>query len=215
MTRDPLDPILSVLWDRVDAAAGEAHTSRRRDGIDLAIADIDRALERNDDARLWYLRGYALYVHPDRVSSPPTQSALEHAFHRVLETVPDDALAQLYLGHDAYDRARYDAALAWFSSVDVCQLSEYLQLKVIEMIVCCRLHLSDVEGARDALDRLIERCAVRPIEDIHPLQLLRALETLASRGAGLGALAPSLARLDEAGSFHWFGELAARTPERA
>ena len=160
------------------------------------------------DPRIYYLIGYAYYAHPDRMKCSDIQAKMMRSFERALELQPEDSLALMYLGHNAYDLGRYDEAQSWFDRVDAASLDEMMRLKLREMQLCCCMRLSP-DPCVVMLRQFVEICETSPLEIVYPMNLARAVDELKlERGAGwLAAVQSDLKRLDQAGRFTWFASV--------
>lgn len=209
MDHDSLHTVLESLRDRIDEAAYDDGIDARRAGIEDAICEIEGYLRSGESSELYYLLGYASYMHPDWMSSPDLQTRVERALRRVLQLVPDDPYAWMYLGYNSYDLRHYEEALARFGSIDGSALPPRLKTKAREMLVCCHLRLSNIDSCVVELGRLVEAYDTHPAELIDPINLRCVVREISSTGhsAELASLRPLLLRLDHLADSVWFGDL--------
>jgi tetratricopeptide (TPR) repeat protein len=201
---------MALVWQKIDAAEQLDDPQERAELLEDVVRMIGPLTsEHVDDAPGFYAVGYSWYMHPRRLLEPRIYEAAEDALRTAVELNPDDALAWLYLGHNAYDFGHYDSARDRFVRVNVRQMSDYLRLKVEEMSLCCDVLLNGLGPSLDCFDKFV--CSAETLEpvDIWPQQLAKLLASEARRltATELPRLQAFAQRLDKVGQFGpWFQE---------
>lgn len=200
------------LWEALDAADEVEDEETRRAGLCEVIRVIEAATGEGESPDLFFMLGYALYLHPERRSDVAIQHRLDTALQRVLALEPGHDLAKLYLGHNEYDLQRYDTAANWFRAVDRSRVEPLLSLKALEMVLCCSLRCSGLAASLGLLRDFADACATHPMTDVHPLNLYAAIrDGLPAAADAVEEARPALARIDASGEFRWFADLLSST----
>lgn len=119
--------------------------------------------------------GYAWYMLPDR--SPERSLNAERFFRMAVAADRNDLYARLYLGHTLFDEGDYRGALAAFRAIPENGFARYRQewrdVKLSELILCCRIRLGHVRKIEPALTSFVEHVAAFTGE---PFELPRTIE---------------------------------------
>jgi len=105
---------IEAFWEEIERASEERNVEQRRSAIEAIAARLAGEIARSPTVPLFFLLGYALYFHPDRLTSPAIQERLKSALQSALDLDPGYARAHMYLGHQAWDLGRYAEAKSHF-----------------------------------------------------------------------------------------------------
>ena len=112
------------------------------------------------DSDYHHLKGYIYYrMRPQKLS------AAKEEFETALELDPSNYHSRLYLGHSFYDSGEYEEAKKQFLKIPENGLPDWLMMKVDEMIVCCKLHLSPDTANQDIQDFLRKYAPLDYLDD--------------------------------------------------
>ena len=203
------DNDLLEVWTRIDdATASKGPVSKPI--LENAIALLKSLLSAHSSAARWYTLGYALYIHPDRISSELIQGQTQEAFRRALALEPCFGHAWLYLGHHYYDLGLNHDALQSFEKAATCPLPKYLALKLLEMKLCCEIARSGLTKAVPLVQEFVDDAEGHPVQDIAPFELAKVLRERLPEADEVTreALEPLLSKLDRVGHFRgWFADM--------
>lgn len=174
------------IWRDIDVACAEEIPTRREALFESLSQRLRVLVSGSDDADTLYALGYVLYKHPRRMTSTALQDETEATLRRVLTRDPSHALARMYLGYNAYDLGRYDAAKEHFVDADPSRLAPNFALSRDELILSAEIRRDGLAESLPALERYVAMAEAATVYDIFPMTLARTL----------GELQPALARLD-------------------
>ena len=192
---------------RAASAADDEQTRNAR--LDDAVALLRRATTEKPSAEGLYLLGYAQYLHEGARVPGAVREASKSALREALRLNPRHAAAHLYLGHHAYDEGRYDDARLELELGKLeptnDELDDYFEVKRREMLLCCEVQTKGIAGALCELESFADCVEERSVFDIHPINLVRQIETRRVEIASMSSteyerLAKLAARIDRAGS---------------
>lgn len=129
-----------------------------------------------DLAELFYLLGYVLYYHPERIKNPAIYQEVEKSFLSALEIDHEYPMAWLYFGYNAYDKEQYSEAQQRFLMVKKDSLDPFWNLKLLEIKLCCSIKLDGLDASLDKLETFVEEAEKLPVEDVYPLSLDKVIE---------------------------------------
>ena len=210
MAGDSIEQQVDKLLTRVDDARSTG-LLERREIVEAVVADLRRLCRGTADTLVQYAIGYGLYAHPCRLDEQAIRQGVEESLLKVVAIMPDDGLAWLYLGHNAYDFKDWSLALNRFERVGP-HLPRHLLLRAQEMRVCCNIRLTGLAASLIQLKFFVTECELSAKEDIWPVELASCLsESVGQLGQPLLARAQELcARLDAAGHLGtWLTEIIA------
>src|SRR4051812_3380909 len=75
--------LIDELWKEIQQAS-DLDAAPRKHAIEAVAAKLGTLANSRRTAPLFFLLGYALYFHPDRLTSVPIQRSLEDALHSAL-----------------------------------------------------------------------------------------------------------------------------------
>jgi hypothetical protein len=178
-SRDDADasPQEEALWGEISAADEIQDVTQRRHAIEAVTAKLAGESAMHPTASLFWLLGYAWYLHPDRMTSTPIQKRSEAALHSALDLAPTYARAHMYLGHNAFDLRNYAEARSHFDRVDLSQLGSYWAMKVREMRVSCTIAIDGLASALEQMDEFVHIAEQHPPPDVMPTVLYRLVKT--------------------------------------
>ena len=142
-----------------------------------ALAQRLRSLSKEDPDKLYAL-GYVLYNHPERSRNQALQKETEEVLQRVLVRDPYHAWARMYLGYNAYDLGRYDAARQHFLDADSSQLTPNFALSRKEMILASDLRNGDISENLASFEKYVAEAERAESVDVFPMSLAKTLEDL-------------------------------------
>lgn len=135
-------------------------------------------------AEVLYFQGLVAYEHPDYLGSLELQRLVEVTLTRCLTVEPPveiRALALLGLGHHFYDSGAFVRALDAFETCDSAAVDPYLVAKIIEMRLCCQIHVLGVKNAADKLASAWAEFVQLDADDVVPLSLARLFDKVRSQ----------------------------------
>jgi hypothetical protein len=176
-----VSPEEEALRGEVRAADEIQDVTERGHAIEAVTAKLAGESARHPTAWLFWLLGYAWYLHPDRMTSTPIQKRSEAALHSALDIAPTYALAHMYLGNNAFDLRNYAEARSHFDRVDLSQLGSYWAMKVREMRVSCTIAIDGLASALDQMDEFVHVAEQHPPPDVMPTVLYRLVKTARSQ----------------------------------
>lgn len=193
----------------LDAAVDAEDAERRGRHVAEAIALLDRLNTVEPAAEVAFLLGYALYLHPECATSSEIGGRAERSLADAVAIDPSWAKPRLYLGHVKYDQRRWAEAREDFVRAAFVD-DEHLELKRLEMIVCCEIRMHGIVEALGPLGDLTRRFAEADRVDVHPRNLANAVHDARAELEALGeetreVVHAALRRLDVAcGYAGWF-----------
>lgn len=134
-----MQEVLKKIWDRYDNSftfTDKAQKAELRNCLD----ELAKISENNRDADYYYLKGYIHYM-----SEPSDLKEAKKSFKQALEINPVHESSRLYFGHCLYDEKNYEEAEYNFSIVDKDEFNDFYNMKIEEMLVCCRVRISELD----------------------------------------------------------------------
>ncbi|MEZ4438903.1 MAG: hypothetical protein R3B72_07430 [Polyangiaceae bacterium] len=168
---------MMVLWERIDAA-DEAEP--RDKALEPLREELRELIERRpNDPDLLYALGYVGYCHPATQHDPERVAEVVSALKKTIALEPRYALAQLYLGHLAFDRRDFPSAAHWLRSAkEPGSLDAFQDLKASELLLCCQMFTSGLGASVMALDSFARESMAAAAIDAFPMQLVKTVEYL-------------------------------------
>jgi hypothetical protein len=170
--------------------------------IDRTIGDLLTCCSSRDARRSYWVAQLA-YVHPDKAMNPALAALSELGFRAVLAQSVDARLtaeSQLMLGHIYFDNRRFREASHEYERIEVQDLPEWLQPKLLEHQFVCAVRLEQPAKAEKLSKAWEELILGQDLEFLHPTF---AFQELAEDAASLserskGSLLSAFKRLLEA-----------------
>ena len=138
-----MQKIFSDIWSKYDEAA-TLPDEERNVALEEILTQLDDISEDNQNEEYFYLKAFINYN-----KDPSDIYQAKIFYQKALEINPDESYARLYYGHCLYDLSEYREAEYNFSIIDKEgfneSVREFLQMKVEEMLVCCRIKLTDLD----------------------------------------------------------------------
>jgi tetratricopeptide (TPR) repeat protein len=164
--------------------------------LDTLLDELDAAVKAQPSAALLCAIGYGLYVHPERVSHPEMNEHLKEVLNDALRLDSNFAPAALYLAHYNYDLGEYSLAVELFQQALGACWNDYYRTKIVELLVCCRIHLVGLRGCLGDLSQFVELCGTVDEYDVFPIELFKTVNSAVVSGADVEAVSKA-ARLLE------------------
>lgn len=138
-----MQEIFSKIWSKYDEAV-LLPENEREIALQKILAELGNISEDKRNDEYFYLKGFINYF-----KEPSDIPQAKHYFQKALEINPIESYARSYLGYCLYDLGEYKEAEYNFSIIDEegfnADVRDYLQMKVEEMLVCCRIKLTDLD----------------------------------------------------------------------
>jgi len=200
---DQLKPIL----EKIDNALSEKNKS-----ILLAeLIECISALEviEPKSSEICHLLGYCWYLHPGRLESLEVQEKVNFWLNKSISKDPGYSLSLLYLAHNFYDCKKYEKAIEFLSKI-TNPLSDYMQLKMKELKLCCEINISGLENSLENIQWF--GSDLKFVQDktlIAPFELHKVISKKVEASVELREkLASVLLQLDENGDLNnWFSSI--------
>lgn len=139
---------------KINDAECEEDSGSRQLLLDEAIAELMHA--NLESAETQYALGYAWYLQPVETDLRD-QNILKH-LKMAIYLDPAHRYARLYMAHNYFDKKEFADALQILLKFESNEFSEIGQswrdVKIAELILCCKLRLVDVEGLSSCIDQL-------------------------------------------------------------
>jgi len=170
-----MQKIFSELWSKYEEAE-LLPDDEREIALQNILAELESISEDKRNDEYFYLKGFVNYF-----KNPSDIQQAKHYFQRALEINPVESYARLYFGHCLYDLGEYKEAEYNFSIVDEdgfkADVKIFLQMKVEEMLVCCRIKLTDLdERSFSEAKKLINKYSKSDFLDDHLFNLNKVLK---------------------------------------
>jgi tetratricopeptide (TPR) repeat protein len=179
--------------------------------LEAIVSELERLWAPAPGPEGYYALAYALYLHPLREHSQHIRDRVNELLKAVVEERPEDFLAWLYLGHNAYDFGQYSAAMQYFREACERAKNDYLGLKALEFLAASTARQRGLAAAISPIERLAKAAETAEKEDVWPQELGKVLEQtdfLVSEDEA-ARLRDAVRRLDRAGrSASWLTSLA-------
>jgi hypothetical protein len=160
----------------IDDALDSDNAASKSEMFDSLIDMLRTYRGKRTNGEADFLTGYLYYLYPNRSESK--NSLIRDSLERAISISSDPSVtarSKLYLGHLQYDEKNYHYAKRYFDSLDVGSLPKYLQLKALEMRLCCSIRIDSLNQSLDTLSEFIDQASTFPIQDVFPQELARTL----------------------------------------
>ncbi|MDR2880422.1 MAG: hypothetical protein LBV29_00775 [Azoarcus sp.] len=170
------DPILTIQEAECSTDL-KRRASLLKSAIDYMVSHCD-----SQSADMEYAKGYAWYLYPFECIARDEQTELH--LKNALKINPLHKFAKLYLAYYYYDHKNFSIALDLLTDFSPTEFGDtngqyWRDAKNAELILCCKLYLDDIQGIKNAIQRLYESMTKLESEmNPEPTELVEALRNL-------------------------------------